>query len=198
METPGLLATGWHSQLVNPQTWAGSCSLNTALVEFKDLSPNKILSTSIIATRHHVCVFKIHNMSLGNKMAHKLRHGPNSWLESGNKLVPHFCHMTGKQGIGRGHASLCRAWEVEVQAQPGSVTVLTDSSSPDLLRTAKEGKKFNTAARTRIRRDKATPTYDVHSRQCNLSDIQLKSDSREKPQHKNPFVLLLQCLQNSH
>lgn len=121
-------------------------------------------------------------------MAHKLRHGPNSWLKSGNKLVPHFCHMTGKQGIGRGHASLCRAWEVEVQAQPGSVSVLTDSSSPDLLWTAKERKTFNTAARTRIKRDKTTPTYDVHSRQCNLSDIQLKSDSRDKPQHKNPFV----------
>lgn len=46
--------------------------------------------------------------------------------------------MTGKEEIGGGHASLYRAWEVQVQVQPGSVTLLTDSSSPDLLWTAKE------------------------------------------------------------
>lgn len=67
--------------------------------------------------------------------------------------------MTGKEEIGGGHASLYRAWEVQVQVQPGSVTLLTDSSSPDLLWTAKET-EIN-AALTRIKRGK-TSTFFVH------------------------------------
>lgn len=49
--------------------------------------------------------------------------------------------MTGREEIGRSHASFYRAWEVQVQAEPGSVAVPTDSSSPERLQAAKETQK---------------------------------------------------------
>lgn len=49
--------------------------------------------------------------------------------------------MTGREEIGRSHASFYRAWEVQAQAEPGSVAVPTDSSSPERLQAAKETQK---------------------------------------------------------
>lgn len=55
--------------------------------------------------------------------------------------------MTGTEEIGRGHASFYRAWEVQVHAEPGSVAVPTESSSPERLQAAKK-KRHLTPPRT--------------------------------------------------
>lgn len=91
-------------------------------------------------------------------------------------LVPHFSDLEDRRNLGDSHAPFYKAWEVQVQAKPGSVSTLTEAAtySPDLLWTVIEtdAQKSNTTQCTRLTEDKTPLSLVVNSQRCNLTVVQ--------------------------
>lgn len=125
-----------------------------------------------MATRCFICGWKIHNTTLGIVIAHKLRHGPNSSLISGTELSSSFLSYDRYRGDWKKSLSKERG----KSRYRGNQGVSPFQQPPPHLSGCRlpkrRKKKFNTAAHTRLGRDKTTPKFTVHSEQCNLTDIQ--------------------------